>query len=266
VHPIERLRFVARSQGAPPSLLVEEAATALGAFRDDPAGLVAACRRIIDRHLACGPLWWLCARILCAPDPMAEARDAVRSLADDATSRRLAEVLPEDARVVVVGDGEVTLSALARRGDVRPMVVDVDGAAHEVARFLERLDVVATPVPARSVGSAVVGSDVVLVEALAAGPDAVLVPSGSRAAAAVARPAGVPVWLAVGTGRLMPARMWDALLDRWSASVEPLDAAEEEMALGLVDQVAGPGGLEGPEAAVLRTDCPVAPELFRLAG
>ena len=266
MHPIERLRFVARSQGAPADLLVEESAIALGAFRDDPAGLVAACRRIIDRQLTCGPLWWLCARILCAPEPMAEARAAVEDLQADTTARRLAAALPDDAVVVVVGVPEVTLAALARRGDVRPLVVDVDGMAHDVVRHLERVDVMAEAVPARSVGVAVDRSDLVLLEATAAGPGAALVPSGSKAAAAVAVHGEVPVWLTAGTGRLMPERMWDALVSRWSSSVDPFDAEEEELALELVGQLAGPGGPEAVADAVRRIDCPIAPELFRLAG
>lgn len=266
MHPIERLRFVARSQGAPADLLVEESAIALGAFRDDPAGLVAACRRIIDRQLTCGPLWWLCARILCAPDPMAEARAAVEDLSSDTTARRLAAALPDDAVVVVLGVPEVTLAALARRGDVRPLVVDVDGMAHDVVRHLERVDVMGEAVPARSVGVAVDRADLVLVEAIASGPAAALVPSGSRAAAAVAAHADVPVWLTAGVGRLMPERMWGALVERWSASIDPFDAAEEEIDFGLVGQVAGPDGPTSVADAIRRIDCPVAPELFRLAG
>lgn len=266
MHPIERLRFVARSQGAAPSLLVEESAIALGAFSDDPAGLVAACRRIVDRHLSCGPLWWLCARILCSADPMAEARAAVREIGEDPTPRRLAGALPDDARVVLVGDGEVTLAALARRGDVRAVVVDVDGSAHDVARILGRFDVDATPVHSRAVGSAVIDADVVLVEALAAGPDSALVAAGSRAAAAVARSVGVPVWSVVGAGRLMPLRMWDALLQRWSASVDRFEGPEEELPHELIDRMAGADGPDEAAVVTARIDCPVAPELFRLAG
>ncbi|UDY37349.1 hypothetical protein [Dermatobacter hominis] len=266
MHPIERLRFVARSQGAPADLLVEESAMALGAFRDDPAGLVAACRRIIDRQLTCGPLWWLCARILCAPEPMAEARAAVEELNDDTTPRRLASALPDDATVVVLGEPEVAVAGLARRGDVQPIVVDVDGSALDVVRRFERVDVLADAVPARSVAVAVDRSDVVLLEALAVGPTAALVPAGSRAAAAVARQVDVPVWLVVGVGRLMPGRMWDALVGRWSASVDPFDAPEEELSLDLVDRVVGPDGLVDVAEALRATDCPVAPELFRLAG
>jgi hypothetical protein len=266
VHPIERLRYVARSQGAPADLLVEESAMALGAFRDDPAGMVAACRRIIDRQLTCAPLWWLCARILCAPEPMREAHDAVDQMRSDPTARLLAAELPDDGTVVVVGEPEQSFGALARRGDVETLVVDVDGAAPDVVRRLAHADADALAVPSRSVGAAAAEADLVLVEALATGPDAALVPAGSRAAAAVARDAGVPVVLVAGVGRLLPSRMWDALADRWSGSVDPLDAAEEVMALGLVDRLAGVEGVVDVAEGLKRTDCPVAPELFRLVG
>ena len=60
--------------------------------------------------------------------------------------------------------------------------------------------------------------------------------------------------------------MFDALGDRWSGSVDPLDAEEELMALALVDRIAGVGGVLELDAALRHTDCPIAPELFRLAG
>lgn len=239
---------------------------ALGAFRDDPAGMVAACRRIIDRQLTCGPLWWLCARILCAPDPMREAHLAVDEIRSDPTARALAAALPEGAIVVVVGQPDQSVGALIRRGDVRTLVVDVDGDAHDVVHRLGRADAEASALPARSVGPAVAEADVVLVEALAVGPDRALVPAGSRAAAAVARSIDVPVWLVAGAGRLLPGRMWDALSDRWSGSVDPLEAAEEVMALRSVDRLAGVNGLVDVAAGLRATDCPVAPELFRLVG
>ena len=167
---------------------------------------------------------------------------------------------------MVLGEPEVAVAGLARRGDVQPIVVDVDGSALDVVRRLERVDVLADAVPARSVAVAVDRSDVVLLEALAVGPTTALVPAGSRAAASVARQVDVPVWLVVGVGRLMPERMWDALVGRWSASVDPFDAPEEELPLDLVDRVAGPDGLVEVAEALRATDCPVAPELFRLAG
>ncbi|MHB1138706.1 MAG: hypothetical protein ACYC2O_07080 [Microthrixaceae bacterium] len=266
MHPIERLRFVARSQGAPAELLVEEAAGALGAFRDDPAGMVAACRRIIDRQLTCAPLWWLCARILCAPEPMREAHAAVADLDSDPTAQLLAAELIDDGVVTVVGWPAQIAPALRRRGDVEVLLVDTVGEADEAVRQLQRMDVDASEVPARGAAQAVLSSQLLLLDALAVGPEAVLVPSGSLAAAAMARHAQVPVWVVAGAGRLLPARMFEALHGRWIESVDPLEAAEELLPLELVDRVAGIGGVLEPAAALQHTDCPVAPELFRLAG
>ena len=76
MHPIERLRYVARSSGAPQEVLVRETAGALAALGFDAAGLVTACRRILDRHPVSGPLWWLCARVLTSNDPNNEAWNA----------------------------------------------------------------------------------------------------------------------------------------------------------------------------------------------
>src|SRR5215213_4877403 len=64
VHPIERLRYVARAGGLDLVELVQDAALALSGFADDPAALVTACRSLVDRHPAAGPVWWLAARVL----------------------------------------------------------------------------------------------------------------------------------------------------------------------------------------------------------
>ena len=74
------------------------------------------------------------------------------------------------------------------------------------------------------------------------------------------------MWLIGGVGRLMPPSMFDALAHRWSDAVDPLDAEDEVMALALVDSIAGIAGVLDIDAALRHTDCPVAPELFRLAG
>ena len=55
MHPIERLRYVARASGADQAMLVRETAGALAAFADDPAGLVTACRRIVVPPPGVGP-------------------------------------------------------------------------------------------------------------------------------------------------------------------------------------------------------------------
>ena len=71
------------------------------------------------------------------------------------------------------------------------------------------------------------------------------------------------MWLTAGVGRMLPARMWDALAGRRATrAADPWDLDEEVVPLSLVDQECGPAGLNSVEDAVRRTDCPVAPELF----
>ena len=103
MHPIERLRYVARSSGAPAELLVRETAGALAGLGFDPPGLVTACRRIIDRHPASGPLWWLSARVLTSNDPVGEAWRAADEIADDPTPDELAHAIPDEATICVLG-------------------------------------------------------------------------------------------------------------------------------------------------------------------
>lgn len=263
MHPIERLRYVARASGADQALLVRETATALSAFHDDSAGLVAACRRIVDRHPTSGPLWWLCAHALTAPDGGRATWEAVAALEADRTPLELAHALPDEATACVVGWPELAGEALPRRGDVEVLAVDSLGEASGLVRRLGMAGVDAVDVPASGLAAAVSSSDVVLLEAVAMGPTGFVAVSGSFAAAAVARHVDVPVWLLAGVGRLLPERMWEALAGRQATrAADPWDLDEEVVDLGLVDQVCGPAGLEPPDDAVARTDCPVAPELF----
>ena len=263
MHPIERLRYVARASGADQALLVRETAQALAAFHDDPPGLVAAARRIVDRHPTSAPLWWLCARVLTSPDPHREAWAAVDEITDDGTPTELAYALPADATACVIGWPELVGDALPRRGDVEVLAVDSLGEGSGLVRRLMHAGIDAVDVPTSGMGAAVASSEVLLLEAVAAGPDGFIAVSGSLAAAAVARHAEVPVWVTVGVGRLMPARMWDALADRQATRPsDPWDMDEEVVPFSLVDRVCGPKGLEAPADAVRRTDCPVAPELF----
>lgn len=262
MHPIERLRYVARASGADQALLVRETAGALAGLDVEPAGLVTACRRIVDRHPTSGPLWWLCARILTAAEPRAEARRAVHEIADDRTGAALAADLPEDALVCVVGWPDVVGEALIRRGDVQVLVVDSLGEGSGLARRLRRAEVEATEVPPAGLGAAAAAADLVVLEATAVGPDGFVAVAGSRAAAAVAYCNEVPVWLAAGTGRLLPGPMWSALVRRMTDAVEPWDADDEIVPLALVSKLVGPDGVEDVTAALRRTDCPVTPELF----
>jgi len=263
VHPIERLRYVARASGADQVLLVRETAFALAAFHDDPAGLVAACRRIVDRHPTSAPLWWLCARVLTAPDGHREAWAATEEIEADPTPGELAFVLPEDATVTVVGWPEVIGEALPRRGDVAVLALDALGEAPGLVRRLSQVGVDAVDVPAAGTAGAVACSDVLLLEAVALGPSSAVVVSGSVAAAAVAQHLEVPVWLVAGVGRRLPARMWEALSGRLLTDpTDPWDRDEEILPLDLVDRVCGREGLVPVADAEKGVDCPVAPELF----
>ena len=262
MHPIERLRYVARAAGEGPALLAREAAGALASFAGDPPGLVTACRRLVDRQPASGPVWWLAARVLTAGDASAAAWQAVELLDDDGTAAALASALPQDALVTVIGWPEQAGDALRRRGDCRVLVVDACDDGEPFVHWLARASVEAELVDPEGAGAAAAASDVVLLEATALGCGGFVGAAGSRAAAAVGRHARATVWVVAGVGRVLPDRMWLALAGRIDDG-EPWHAPDEVVPLDLVDAVVGPTGLEQLGDALCRADCPVAPELLR---
>ena len=267
MHPIERLRSVARAEGADASLLVCEAAEALAEMGGDDMGLVTACRRLLDRHPTVGPLWWLAARVLTSVEPQAEARRAAAATEADPTAKALASCLPQEATVVVVGWPEQAGEALRRRGDVTALVVDTGGGGPGPGRALARARTEAELVPAAGVGSAVAGADLVVTEAAAVGPEGWVAASGARAAAAVARYAGVGSWVVAGVGRVLPSGLWGALLHRLSREqVRPWKGAEEMVPVDLATHLVRPDGLVAAADGAGRADCAVAPELLRPAG
>jgi hypothetical protein len=254
MHPIERLRHVARTEGAGASVLVREAAGALACFGSDPQGMVIACRRLVERHPAIGPMWWLAAHVLAAGEPVAAAWRAADELDADTTAQRLAADLPDDATVLVLGRPELAAEAVRRRADLEVLVVDAAGEAAGLARRLRGAGVDALEVPDAGLGSAVAEADLVLLEAGALGHGGLVAVAGSRAAAAVARHAATPVWAVAGVGRALPDGLWDALVERLHAGeTEPWDRADEVVPLDLVDEVIG----------VSAPSCPVAPELLK---
>jgi hypothetical protein len=266
VHPIERLRYVARASGAPQAVLVRETAAALGSLAFDPAGLVTACRRVLDRHPASGALWWLAARVLTTMgDADEEGWRCADELDDDPTVDELAHALPADATVAVLGWPELAGEALGRRGDLDVLAVDALDEGSGLVRQLRYAGVDATDVPVLGLGAAVSGADLLLLEASAAGPSGVVAVAGSRAAAAVAHHAGVPVWVVIGRGRRLPQPLFDALGDRIAAehSRNPWESPDEVVPASLLDLASGPSGLVAMAVALATADAPLAAELLR---
>lgn len=262
-HPIERLRWVARAEGAGPSLLTREAAGALATFGDDLPALLTGCRRLIDRHPAVAPLWWLAARALAAEDPSCECWLVASELGADPTSALLAADLPDEAVVTVLGWPEQAGDAIRRRGGVEVLVVDTGDAGSPFTRRLVAEGIDAIEVPEAGLAAAVRRSSLVLLEASAMGPSGCVCAAGSLAAAAVARSFGIDVLAVAGVGRVLPGRLWEALTDRLLDGRDPWDLDSEVVPLDLVPAVAGPSGIADASDAVKRGDCPVVPELLR---
>jgi hypothetical protein len=259
VHPIERLRAVARARGVEQSLLATEAAAVLGSLAFDPMGLLTSCRRLIDRHPSAGALWWACARLLAADDARAEARTIALELDDDPLAIDLGLELPEGVRVAVVPDAAGG-SELAY--DLAGMRDDLDVVEAEDPAALWSYDPSPEPDDAADDGADDGGNDgddaevparsaegstparVVVVETGAAGPDRFLSVAGAGDAVRTARDEGVALWLVVGVGRRLPGPIFDSLVAR--------AVTGDVLPVGSVDRVVEPR----------RVPCPCPPELL----
>jgi hypothetical protein len=264
VTPAERLRAVTRRNVDEEHLAIE-AADALAGFASEPASLVVACRRVLAHHRSCGPLWWVCARILAAPDPIAGAREASRLLETDRTADRLGATLPlldEDQVVAVVGWPDAVDLAMVERLDVAAVALRVDGANPAPAlrrRASERGVRIVDPWDPTL-------TDVVrfLVLATAIGPDHCLVPAGTTDALDTLGAAVREVWVIGGVGRVLPARIYEVVRRAALTTTSPDDGAPiEELAIERVDCIAGTRGVQRASEAATRSDCPVVPELLR---
>lgn len=256
---MEYLRYVVRAGDVPDVELVGECSTALRALLDDDAELVPVCLRLVGNQPRSAALVWFAARLLTTLDPRDELAVMANELRGDHTHRVLSEALPADATLAVVGGGELLGTALVRRGDAHVVVIDSMGLGDGLVRRLERADNSVERASAEALGVAVSMADVVVIDAVAVSPDHLLGVPGSRAAAAVAASAGVPVWGVVARCRSMPDRMLQAMLRRLGDDVDTLDGTLETVAMGLVDRVVDHRGVherlvvvDVPDAAELR--------------
>lgn len=263
MHPIERLRHLARSSGGDPRVIVSETASALRGLGADPAGLVVACRRIVERHPTSGPLWWLCAHMLTSPDPFATARRLAEEIDADLTPEGLMAALPGDSTVCVVGWPDLAGEAVLRRGDIRVLAIDADDRGSSFMRRLDRAEVDAEIVDPGGIAAAVLAADILLIEALAASPDEMIAARGSRAAASVAYCSEVPLWAVVGVGRCLPEAGFASLVERVADVRVPWQADADVVPLALCSHVATKEGVVGIDEVALTPECPLAHELLR---
>ncbi len=261
MHPIERLRYVARAGGADQATLVAETASSLAALGVDPAGMVTACRRVVQRHPTAGALWTMCAHALTAVDGMAAAYQFADEVNGDRSAVHLVDELPDEAGVVLVGWTDLAPSALPRRGDLEVFVLDTDHTAGSLVSRLQAADVDAIEVPLLGLGAAAAEADVVVIEAEFAGPTGAVCAAGSRAAAAVARSAGHEVWLVAGAGRVMPGRVWETVLSRVTLDA-PWESDLEVVPADLIDRLVRSDGFGETSCLAIQPDGPVAPELL----
>jgi hypothetical protein len=259
MHPIEWLRAVARSDDVPHAELAGEAAAALSALAHDPGDLLLSCRRLLDRHPQAGTLWWACARMVAARDPVAESRDIRRDVQSDQVGLNLAVDIPDDATVAIVGAPELVTELAARRGDLRVLTLDDTGRSQPPGN-----DAVVA-VPTVHIGAMVAASDLVVLPGWATSGDSVIAPPGSLAGAVLAHhthpgppaqrtPDSNPaVWLTVGVGRRLPQPLFEAMRRRlFPAGADPWRACAEMLDTTLIDRVIEP----------VRVGCPAAPELL----
>lgn len=129
MHPIERLRHVARIGPEHPALLARETAAALLSCAD-PADLVVACRRLLDRQPACGPIWWVAAHASVATEPERRLVELMDELDRDPTPLHLEVALVENPGHPVVEAwalGETGILTSAEAPEAEPGVWVVSG-------------------------------------------------------------------------------------------------------------------------------------------
>lgn len=239
---MEHLRYVARAGDLSQDVLVRETASALGALASDPLELVAVCRRILDKYPIAGALWSMAARVCASSQPYQAAREFVSELRTDATADHAADALPEGAVVCLLGWPDLAAEGLARRADIEVRIIDAYGEGAGLARRLAGNGSEVTDVPLTGLAAACSTAEVILVEAAAAGPDAVIAAGGSHAAAAVGYVSGVEVWCVVGQGRALPQQLFEAAAG--NVAGEPWECDEELVPIGLFSHIVGPGGIE----------------------
>ncbi|MGA2519454.1 MAG: hypothetical protein ABSG81_01395, partial [Acidimicrobiales bacterium] len=106
----------------------------------------------------------------------------------------------------------------------------------------------------------VASAEVVVVEVDAIGPGGMVLDADDIGLVEAARTLEVPLWVEAGVGRVMPPRLWDALVARIERAELPRSGTV--VSLDGVEQVAGPTGLEQLRVALATTGFPEPAELL----
>lgn len=261
MHPIERLRYIARADDEPASVIASEAAWSLGELgAGDPAAVLTASRRLVERHPACGPLWWACAKLLVADDPLAEAHRVVAEFSSDVVANRLSDALRSNFTASDVlcstAPADLLSQALDRRGSYRVRLIGrYFWLRHGLRQIGARADD-ATGYEAEEMDEALSGAGVLLVEPRLASPAGLLVDLGTGAIAERAAASEIPVWVLLATGHVLPPDLATFALGRAGDGFELI---EPDVLSRAVDET----GLGDLQPALRRAGCPPAPELAR---
>jgi hypothetical protein len=245
--------------------LVSETAQALFGLHMEPAGLVLAARRIVERHPTCAPLWWLCAQALSALDPFERLYELESEINKDATTDHLLVQLG-DARVVcIVGWSPTALEALVQRGDCKALVLDSFGSADSAVNALERVEVEAESVSIEHAARAIDMCDMVVLDALGCGPDEFLMTSGSHGVAALAYVAQKPALVTARCGTRLPAELWESMKARNFDAQRPWRTEADVVPRELLRAVVGPTGTVDASFSVAAECAPTTEMLVRSA-
>lgn len=264
MHPIERLRWIARAEGEPASLLASEAAWTLADLaREEPHALVTACRRLIDSHATAATLWWVSANVLVDPDPEAAARRVVDELCADPTAERLAAAISgifgDDGIYVVPAPVDALTDGLAQLSGARVRVVGVSPRLRGQVRAVGAVVLEVSGFELDEVDEALDSAAAVLVEVTAASSEAAYVRPEVAKVLTKARDSKVSCWAIVPVGRLLHPQLARGLEQRAGREVARVDWSSFDVAVG-------PEGVGSPRETVMRATCPVAPELLSRAG
>jgi hypothetical protein len=271
MHAIERLRYVARSGESDAGELAAEAAFALAGLSEEPRALVPACRRLLEFHPLCAPLWWVTAHLLVADDVRAAAQRAISELEEDPTADELAAACRSGAEVLASASRTV-VRGLCQRPDLSVLLVGRPAVLRTSLRYFPdapRLPVGVAPSEVETILDATM---TVVVEALAAGPTGFLVEPEAAGLCAAADRVGAPLTVVCGVGRILPDELFSALSSRLDGGADGegpeswAEAPPVHFPPGAATTVVTARGPRTATVAFGRSRCPVPVELTAVAA